>query len=76
MSQRTRVLQQLIQQRLYPVDEAAVAEAILARAAVRRAVPEVDLRASERREAVRSFRPDARARSFRLAASRRPGAHR
>ena len=75
MSARTHTLKQLIDQSLYPVDAPAVAEAILLRAAVRRTVPDVSLRAPER-EQVRSFRRDARARSFRLATGSRDGAHR
>jgi hypothetical protein len=60
---------------LYVVDEAAVAQAIVARAVVRLTVPESPfyntLRGSQ---AARSFRHDASARSFRLA--RAPGLRR
>ena len=75
MTSRTRVVKQLVEQALYPVDERAVAEALLAHVTVRRVLPGVELLRPEPQEAVRSFRPDARARSFRLE-SRRPAGSR
>jgi len=76
-------LSRLVSDSLYPVDERAVAEAILARASIRQHVAGIafrnDARADERaleaaRErvtSVRSFRPSTRARSFHLT-DRRP----
>lgn len=75
MTSRTRVLKQLVEQALYPVDDRAVAEALLAHVTVRRVLPGVELVRPEPEEAVRSFRRDARARSFRLE-PRRPSAAR
>jgi hypothetical protein len=73
-------LRSLVSDGLYPVDERAIAEAILGRASLRQRVPGVtfrndvrtgprDIGRAERRQ-VRSFRPSTRARSFHL--DRRP----
>jgi hypothetical protein len=51
---------------LYVVDERAVADAILARTAVRQAVAVAELRAEQRVRRIRSFRRTREARSFRL----------
>ena len=60
---------------MYVVDEAAVADAIVARAVVRLTVPESPFyNALRRSQAARSFRHDPSARSFRLAGS--PGLRR
>jgi hypothetical protein len=78
-ARRTQTLQQLIERSLYPVDEGAIAEAILLRAAARRMVPDLDLRSAgngDDADAVRSFRHDTRARSFRLASGRPRSARR
>ncbi len=45
MNARVKVIRQLLAESRYVVDEAAVAEAMLLRASVRRAVPELDFRA-------------------------------
>lgn len=73
MNPRAKLLGDLVREGLYVVDEAAVAEAIVARRAARRTLPDVTLRSATRPPAhrVRSFRPDPEARSFRLAARRR-----
>jgi hypothetical protein len=73
MQRQIRLLRQLVLDSQYAVDETTVAEAILARAAARRAVVGIafrnDLRIATRDDApepqVRSFRPTAHARSFR-----------
>jgi hypothetical protein len=75
MRDRARTLKQLIGQSLYVVDERTVADAIVARAMVRRAVPEAAFRSGERGPQVRSFRRDQGARSFRLAPSSRLRMH-
>jgi hypothetical protein len=63
---RVRLLREMVHDSLYVVDERVIADAIFARALVRRAVAAPELR-SERREApVRSFRRTRDARSFRL----------
>jgi hypothetical protein len=63
---RTKALRDLIEESLYVIDEVAVAEAIVVRAAARRVVPQLAFRSSARDVPVRSFRHDPRARSFRL----------
>jgi len=76
MQRQIQLLRQLILDSQYAVDASAVADAILARAAARRAVVEItfrnDLRALRdevrdevRGPQVRSFRPTRHARSFR-----------
>jgi hypothetical protein len=65
MKKRVRQLRALLEDGMYPIDERAIADAILARAQARRLVPEVEF-AQDRRE-LRSFRVDPSARSFRLA---------
>lgn len=76
-------LSRLVSDSLYPMDEQAIAEAILARASLRQRVPGIAFRNDERagarddvvpamrRSSVRSFRPTTRARSFQLT-HRRP----
>jgi hypothetical protein len=73
MTARTALLKQLIADGTYPVDEVAVAEAIVVRAAARRAVPDVAFRcaAHQVKQQIRSFRPHRGARSFRLARAER-----
>jgi hypothetical protein len=64
---------------MYVVDERAIADAILLRARLRRAIPEPSFRSDRRGAAVRSFRRDRDARSFRLSGGPGPlhiGAHR
>jgi hypothetical protein len=70
VTSRGKILRQLLTEALYRVDERAVAEAILLRAAVLRTIPDVTLQRTQVAEPVRSFRRDARARSFRLATRR------
>ncbi len=66
---RVRLLKQMVSESLYAVDEAAVADAVLARARLRQTVAAPELR-SERSErsgqSIRSFRRTRSARSFRL----------
>jgi hypothetical protein len=64
------LLQQLLDDGMYVVDEGAVADAILARAVVRLTVPESPFyNALRGSQAARSFRHDPRARSFHLTRS-------
>jgi hypothetical protein len=73
MERQIRLLRQLVLDSQYAVDETTVAEAILARATIRRAVVGTtfrnDIRTAAPDEAsdhsVRSFRPSNKARSFR-----------
>jgi len=74
MNSRTATLKQLVDQSSYPIDEAAIAEAIVVRSLARRAVPDVVFQAPPPKPRVRSFRPH-RGRSFRLARPER-GSHR
>jgi hypothetical protein len=73
MTARTALLKQLIADGTYPVDEVAVAEAIVVRAAARRAVPDVAFRCAghQVKQQIRSFRPHRGTRSFRLARAER-----
>ncbi|MDX6678324.1 MAG: hypothetical protein QOE31_2376 [Solirubrobacteraceae bacterium] len=74
MNARTALLKQLVADGTYPVDEAAIAEAIVVRAMARRIVPDLALRCTTPHQPkVRSFRPHSGAPSFRLVrAERRP----
>ena len=66
MNSHLRSLKQLISEGMYVVDEAAVADAILARAQFRATVAQASFRSEVRPPQVRSFRRDDGARSFRL----------
>jgi hypothetical protein len=73
---QTERISQLVRDSLYDIDEAAVAQAILARAAVRRCIASNGFRndpwmSDRHNPEVRSFRPTRRARSFHLT-ERRP----
>jgi len=58
MNARTALLKQLVADGAYPVDEAAIAEAILVRSLARSAIPELAFRGTARHQPqVRSFRP-------------------
>jgi len=68
MTARTALLKQLVADDRYPIDEAAIAEAILVRSLARRVVPDLALRCTATHlPEIRSFRPHRGARSFRLA---------
>jgi hypothetical protein len=67
MNARIATLKQLVDSESYPIDEAAIAEAILVRSMARRLVPDLAFRIPPAPPAVRSFRPHRGARSFRLA---------
>lgn len=67
MNPRVAVLKQLVADDGYPIDEAAVAEAILVRSLARRILPDLSLRIAPPKPPVRSFRHHSGARSFRLA---------
>jgi hypothetical protein len=75
MTTRTATLKQLVSQSSYPIDEVAIAEAIIVRSMARRAVPDLVFQSAPARPRIRSFRPHA-GRSFRLARSERAGAGR
>jgi hypothetical protein len=68
---RVRLLRQLVGESLYTVDERAVADTILLRSRLKLALPDQEFRSEHRGPAVRSFRRDRGARSFRLASSTR-----
>ena len=74
MNPRVKLLKELVNDELYVVDEAAVADAVLLRAMTRHVLPEVTFRATPRPASqVRSFRPHRGAKSFKLTrAQRRP----
>ena len=73
MTDRAALLKQLIDDGSYPIDEAAIAEAIVVRSMARRVVPDVAFHSPQPKAVVRSFRHHSGARSFRLArAERRP----
>ncbi|GAC1440379.1 MAG: hypothetical protein NVSMB51_19550 [Solirubrobacteraceae bacterium] len=65
MSKRAQLLRTLVENGIYVVDERAVAEAILLRRTVKRAVPGIEF-AGALRPPPRSFRRDDHPRSFRL----------
>jgi hypothetical protein len=65
MRRRIQILQQLVRDAQYAVDEALIADAILAREMARRLVPETAFRNDLRAPRVQSFRPSRHARSFR-----------
>jgi len=64
--QRIQLLRQLVSDSQYAVDEATVANAIVARIAARRLVSEATFRNDPRASHVSSFRPSREVRSFRL----------
>lgn len=66
MNARVHLLKRLVEEGVYPLDEAAVAEAICVRALARRIVPGIAFRVPVPKPPVRSFRPHRGARSFRL----------
>ena len=68
MNPRVKVLKQLVADGHYVIDETAIAEAVVLRAAARSLLPDVSFRSAPRGGApqVRSFRPHRGARSFRL----------
>jgi len=75
MTTRTSTLKQLVSQSSYPVDEAAIAEAIILRCKARQTVPGIVFQRAPAKPPVRSFHPH-RGRSFRLARPDRAGAGR
>jgi hypothetical protein len=77
MTARAALLKQLVDDGSYPLDEAAIAEAIVVRAMARRVVPDLVFHSPQPKPPVRSFRHHSGARSFRLArAQRRPAERR
>jgi hypothetical protein len=73
---RTQLIRQLVLDSQYVVDEATLADAIIARGTARRVVCGITFRNDVRRPPVRSFRMTTQARSFRPSDLRMPrGAH-
>jgi hypothetical protein len=72
MRQRIRLLQQLVRDSQYAIDDFIVANAILARTATRQLIPDVTFRNDVRPARVQSFRPTRHARSFRPCNARKP----
>lgn len=73
MTSRAAHIKKLVDDGSYPMDEAAIAEAIVARSLLRSLVPEIAFRPPAVKPPVRSFRHHSGARSFRLhRAERRP----
>lgn len=66
MQQRIHILRKLVLDSQYAVDEASVADAIIARTLARRLVSEATFRNDPRVRQVSSFRPSRQVRSFRL----------
>jgi hypothetical protein len=66
VSARVRIIKELVRDSLYQVEEREIADAILARATLRRVVAEPSFRSEPRGLGPRSFRRDRDARSFRL----------
>ena len=71
MTPRAALIKQLVDDGSYPIDEAAIADAIVARSRVRSLVPEIAFRVPAAKPPVRSFRHHSGARSFRLHRSER-----
>jgi hypothetical protein len=69
--QRTRALRQLITDSHYVIDEQQIAQAILLRAQAKSTMPDIKFRNDRDPAAVRSFRLEHEARSFRLSTRRR-----
>ena len=69
---RTQLIRQLVLDSQYVVDEAALADAILARGTARRLVGGITFRNDVRRPRVRSFRMTTQAQSFRPPHPRTP----
>jgi hypothetical protein len=77
MNARVKLLSELVNDELYVIDEAAVADAVLLRSMTRLTLPEVAFRGSPRPSPqVRSFRPHRGAKSFRLTRPERRSGHR
>jgi hypothetical protein len=73
MNARAALIKQLVDDGSYPLDELAIAEAIVVRSKVRSIVPGIAFRLAAAKAPVRSFRHHSGARSFRLhRAQRRP----
>lgn len=66
MNARASLIKQLVDAGSYPIDEAAIAEAIVVRSRARSLVPEMAFRRAAPKPPVRSFRHHSGARSFRL----------
>jgi hypothetical protein len=73
MNPRAALIKELVDDGSYPMDESAIAEAILVRSMARKVMPEIVFRLAAPKPPVRSFRHHSGARSFRLhRAERRP----
>ena len=77
MNPRVKLLKELVNDELYVIDEAAVADAVMLRSMTRHMLPEVTFRGTPRpAPQVRSFRPHRGAKSFRLTRAQRRPLHR
>lgn len=77
MNPRVKLLKELVNDELYVIDEAAVADAVLLRSMTRQMLPEVTFRETPRpAPEVRSFRPHRGAKSFKLLRPQRRPAYR
>ena len=77
MNPRVKLLKELVDDELYVIDEAAVADAVLLRSMTRRMLPEVTFRGTlAAAPQVRSFRPHRGATSFKLTRAQRRPVHR
>jgi hypothetical protein len=77
MNPRVKLLKELVNDGLYVIDEAAVADAVLLRTMTRHVLPEVTFRGTPRpAPEVRSFRPHRGAKSFKLLRAQRRPVHR
>jgi hypothetical protein len=76
MTPRVKLLKELVNDELYVIDEAAVADAVMLRSMTRRVLPEVTFRGTPRpAPGVRSFRPHRGVKSFKLTRAQRRPAH-
>lgn len=66
MNARVALIKQLVDSGTYPIDDVAIAEAIVVRARARNLVPGLAFRIASAKPPVRSFRRHSGARSFRL----------
>ena len=76
MNSRIKNLKQLVADGLYVINEPVIADAMVLRAMVQHALPDVTFRCAPRLAPhVRSFRPHRGARSFRLSRAQRRRLH-
>jgi len=77
MNPRVKLLKELVNDELYVIDEAAVADAVILRSMTRQMLPDVTFRGTSRpAPQVRSFRPHRGVKSFKLTRAQRRPVHR